>query len=215
MVNLQEVFHFYTHRKPKHTSDFDQLADKQSRMDLGDFSRLFIDFGIALPRMKVVDIYNRMSVNHEPLEFQQFHTQIHIVGMEYLTLLVDEQKYRLEELQALAEKLQLPLTYENKYKTKEYQTKALDYLNRKLEEYNRYVTNRLRQMCRLTDSLKPHQEVLNKKQKSAPKIPYPKFKLETDEMEVMARMQAEEDNYQADLEELKRKEKEEKKKIEK
>lgn len=144
IINLQEIFHFYTHRKPKHVSDFDQLADFNSRMDLGDFSRLCIDFGIALPRLKIVDIYNRMTLNHEPMEFQRFHDQIHIVGMEYLSLLKEEHEYRLEELQNLAEQLKLPQTYENKYKTKEYQAKALEYLNKKLEEYNRYITNRLR-----------------------------------------------------------------------
>lgn len=40
-------------------------------------------------------------------------------------------------------------------------------------------------MCRLTDTLKPHSAILTKKQQSQPKMPHPKFKLTTDEMDVM------------------------------
>lgn len=47
--------------------NFDQLANKMDVLDLSDMKQVTIDFGIALPRLKLVDIYNKSSVNHEPL----------------------------------------------------------------------------------------------------------------------------------------------------
>lgn len=126
------------------------------------------------------------------------------MGQDFLQLLKEENKHRVEELQMVADKLELPETYTNKYRTKEYQTKVKEYLQTKLEEYNTYANYRLKQMCRLTDSNKPHERVLNQKQKRPPKRPHPEWKLQTDEMEVVATFEEEEDIFQEQLEEQKR-----------
>lgn len=73
------------------------------------------------------------------------------MSMEYLKALSAEHKYRITELNMLKDSLGIPETYENVSQTPEYYKKVRDFLHAKMEIYNRFIQNRMKTQCRLTD----------------------------------------------------------------
>ena len=66
---------------------------------MGDLSLFWKDFAINLPRLKLVDLYNRVSVNHEPIDFDRFKDSMLLnLGKSYLKAKKIENKYRIDEL---------------------------------------------------------------------------------------------------------------------
>ena len=53
-VNLEEIFNFYTKRRVKKNDGFDRYGTNLQSMDLADCTNICKDFGIALPREKIM-----------------------------------------------------------------------------------------------------------------------------------------------------------------
>ena len=78
---LREIFNFYSRQHIPMGVAFEELEIIMSQVDLGEFTSFCKDFKIDLPRIGVKKAFNSVSVNHKPLEFEQFYKGILRLGV--------------------------------------------------------------------------------------------------------------------------------------
>jgi len=66
-LNLSEIFQFYARQHVKNNIRFDQLEQIKHSVNMGEFSCFCRDFGIALPRLAILDAFKKCSDLNQPL----------------------------------------------------------------------------------------------------------------------------------------------------
>jgi len=74
------------------------------------------------------------------------------IGEEYAKAKLQEDKFRLEEMEFLNDELELVESVENKFRQKEYQEKVLALLEEKSKGYMKIIDNNMKLKCQLTNS---------------------------------------------------------------
>ena len=69
----------------------------------GELNRLCKDFEVTVPLSKQMNIFNKESVNQEPLILDQFKQALPLLGMEMATAKTQEIKHRLKEIKNVLE----------------------------------------------------------------------------------------------------------------
>jgi len=66
-LNLKEIFKFYSRQHVKNNVRFDEIGMNSSSINMGEFTCLCRDFGIVLPKPRIVDIFHKAQVNNQDL----------------------------------------------------------------------------------------------------------------------------------------------------
>lgn len=64
------------------------------KLDHGEVNCLMRDFEVELPRMKIAEIFKKVSINNQALEFKEFKDAIRDVAKEYSNAKFKENKAR-------------------------------------------------------------------------------------------------------------------------
>jgi len=75
------------------------------KIDLGEFNGFLRDFKINLPRLKTNDLFLKAGDNLKEIEFDDYKKAIILVGQEYATAKLRENKERLKEWKKLIDDL--------------------------------------------------------------------------------------------------------------
>lgn len=78
---LKEIFGFYCRQHIPNGIAFEELEIVMNQVDLGEFTAFCKDFEVPLPRIEVTRAYHQCSLNHKPLNFEQFYKAILRVGV--------------------------------------------------------------------------------------------------------------------------------------
>jgi len=73
---------------------FDELEDELKKLDHGEINCLCRDFEVALPRHSISEIFKKVSVNNQALEFEGFKGAIKAIAKEYSNAKFKENKAR-------------------------------------------------------------------------------------------------------------------------
>lgn len=109
------------------------------KLDHGEVNCFCRDFEVELPRMKITEIFKKASINNQALEFKEFKEAIKDIGKEYSNAKFKENKARHALYQKIVDQLEIPESYENPMRDKEYDKKVNDMLNQKMDRYVKYV----------------------------------------------------------------------------
>lgn len=101
---LKEIFHFYARQHIPHGIAFEDLEIIMNQVDLGEFTSFCKDFKVPLSRTDIKRAFNQCSVNHKPLEFEQFYKGILRLGVEVNNDKIEKLKKRLKLLPSQAPK---------------------------------------------------------------------------------------------------------------
>ena len=77
---------------------FDQLMEKKSLLDFGEFNIFCKDFKVPLPKSKIQRVFKKCSINHRPHELGQFTKAIEALGVETHQHKIDTMQTRLNEI---------------------------------------------------------------------------------------------------------------------
>lgn len=69
---LQEIFNFYSRQHIPLNRKFEELQEKMSEIDLGEFMKFCKDFEIPLPKAKQQEVFKKCSTGHRPHKIEQF-----------------------------------------------------------------------------------------------------------------------------------------------
>lgn len=73
---------------------FDELEDELKKLDHGEINCLCRDFEIELPRMRIAEIFKKVSINNQALEYKEFKDAIKDIAKEYSNAKFKENKAR-------------------------------------------------------------------------------------------------------------------------
>ena len=81
-ANLIEIFNFYAKQHIKRNMKFEELEKMMRNLDQGEFSCFCRDFKITLPKIKLAEIFRKVSNKNQDivLELDQFKEAILILG---------------------------------------------------------------------------------------------------------------------------------------
>ncbi|CDW73850.1 UNKNOWN [Stylonychia lemnae] len=96
--SVRQIFYFYTGQHWKWNMSFDQLMEKKSLLDFGEFNIFCKDFKVPLPKSKIQIVFKKCSVNHRPHELEQFSKALETLGVEVNTFKIEQMEKRLEEI---------------------------------------------------------------------------------------------------------------------
>lgn len=151
--SLNEIFHFYCRQHIPVNVKFDDLATEMKKLDHGEINCLMRDFEVELPRMKITELFKKVSINNQALEYKEFKEMIKDTSKEYSLAKFKENKARHAYYQKIVDQLEIPQSYENPMRDKAYDKKVNDVLNSKMERYTKYVESQLKQNNLLSESI--------------------------------------------------------------
>lgn len=77
---------------------FDQLMEKKSLLDFGEFNIFCKDFGVPLPKSRIQRVFKKCSINHRPHEIEQFAKAVEGLGVEAHRHKIETMQARLNEI---------------------------------------------------------------------------------------------------------------------
>ena len=77
---------------------FDQLMEKKSLLDFGEFNIFCKDFKVPLPKSKIQIVFKKCSLNHKPHELEQFSKALEALGIEVNSYKIEQMQQRLDEI---------------------------------------------------------------------------------------------------------------------
>lgn len=138
-AGLNEIFQFYCRQHIPQNVRFDDLATEMKKLDLGEVNCLMRDFEIELPRVRIAEIFKKVSINNQALEYKEFKDAVKAIAKEYSEAKFKENKSRHGIYQKVVDQLQIPELYENPLRDEEYHKKVNEVLDKKMERYNNFV----------------------------------------------------------------------------
>ena len=88
--NLLEVFNFYCRKYASTRGDFQQLHQNLMLLAIQGYTRFCRDFKVPLTTNDITLVWKKASLNHQPLEFDQFQKSITLLGMQLNKCKVDK-----------------------------------------------------------------------------------------------------------------------------
>lgn len=77
---------------------FDQLMEKKSLLDFGEFNIFCKDFRIPLPKSKIQIVFKKCSQNHRPHELDHFSNALHQLALMVNVYKIEQIQKRLDEI---------------------------------------------------------------------------------------------------------------------
>ncbi len=77
---------------------FDELLEKKHKLHFGEFNIFCREFGIPVSNKNTLKIFKKVSINHQPFEYDKFLVAIDVLAVEVNNEKIEKLEKRLKEI---------------------------------------------------------------------------------------------------------------------